>query len=115
MKLLFLISVLLFVNTSLAEKTASEKAGLLFNGKSMLEKGVSDHFFNEAKLAEEDGRDLDICYFGYWEKALSGVHNHLIVSIIDIYGESKNPPLEIEITNKEKNDYISTIVRSCGL
>jgi len=81
MKILTIISVFFFIN-SISQASESE---FLYKGKSMADKAVAIAFYEEQKLSDKDGREVDICYSGDWEKAEKTISGPVSLNVTHVW------------------------------
>lgn len=95
-----------FVN----EETAPEY-GVLINGESIEAESEALALYDEFKKAELSDADVNVCYFGDWERAVESANNAIEIGVIDIYGAGE---LEVEVLSRESGEYTYGLIRVCN-
>lgn len=60
-----------------------------------------------------DSSDHQVCYVGNFESALENVHDSISISVLDVYGESENPPLDTEVKGSDGSSAFG-IISACN-
>lgn len=69
-----------------------------------------------AKLLNElivNSDDHNVCYEGDYESALDMVHDSVSIAVLDVYGESEFPSLDVEVTGPNGQS-AAAIIPACN-
>jgi hypothetical protein len=92
---------------------ASAQPGMIHNGKRVASPEAGRALFDDI---QEMGSDTDVCYEDNYEDAIEATEKKtkgaITFNLIDVYGESEYPPLDLEIKN-DKGELTGAIISPC--
>ncbi len=101
----------------LAGVSASADAGFYLDSKPVVSYADGSALFKTLKSANENDEEIDVCYVGSYDDAISVTKKQasgaIVFSLIDVYGEDEFPALDLEFSN-DKGESAYGIIHSCN-
>lgn len=108
---------ILILSGLLSTQVAFANAGIWLGNEFVDSPEMGVKLVRAMKASNEYDDEIDVCYDGYFEEALNEAEkltkNAISINLIDVYGESEFPQIEVEITEVGKDGYAYGIISGC--